>query len=89
MGKQIVDGYQVIITAEHNTRRGVAWTGNLIKDGVVIGRIEQSGNGGQTGVYIGQRQDQEAFEEIAKRRNPRSYEAPSRFAEQLADDDHE
>lgn len=47
-----VNSYTLSITAQMNTYNGVAWTGDLSRDGVVIGTVEDRGDGGAPLVFI-------------------------------------
>jgi hypothetical protein len=47
-----VEEYALIVTGQLETSRGVAWTGDLMRNGVKVGSVENRGDGGATEVFL-------------------------------------
>lgn len=54
--------YRMKTTAIMEHSRGIAWTADLLREGVKIGTVEQRGDGGADWVYITDRQDRTRWE---------------------------
>ena len=78
-------GYRFEMVEQYATQRGIAWWGNIYHNDQKIGTADNQGSGGQTAIRISDPQQRAAYNAAADRACPRSYEAPSRFAERLAD----